>query len=161
MPQNLVQTWPRPRQAKPIIIIGAGDIVRDAHLPAYKKAEFQVAGIYDIDIKRAENLALQWGINTVYSSLEDATVQGTDYVYDIAVPPSAILNIITALPDGAAVLIQKTLGIDKEHAKKICKLCHNKKLKAAVNFQLRFSAMMLAIRDALQSGMLADELSNG
>ena len=38
----------------PIVSIGAGGIVRDAHLPAYRKARFQVHGIYDLVRDRAQ-----------------------------------------------------------------------------------------------------------
>ncbi len=40
--KNLSQTWPIPSKTSPIIIIGTGGIVKDAHLPAYKKAGFDV-----------------------------------------------------------------------------------------------------------------------
>ncbi|HPU57778.1 MAG TPA: gfo/Idh/MocA family oxidoreductase, partial [Verrucomicrobiota bacterium] len=51
---TLRQTWPRPSRPRPIVIIGAGGIVRDAHLPAYRKANFPVAGIYDLNPAAAE-----------------------------------------------------------------------------------------------------------
>ena len=37
--------WPLPSQPRPIAIIGSGGIVKDAHLPAYQKAEFKVLGV--------------------------------------------------------------------------------------------------------------------
>src|SRR5207342_3263498 len=33
---DLSQAWPRPAHPRPIVIIGAGAIVRTAHLPAYR-----------------------------------------------------------------------------------------------------------------------------
>ena len=36
----------------PIAIVGAGGIVNDAHLPAYRKAGFDVIGIYDVRAAR-------------------------------------------------------------------------------------------------------------
>jgi len=42
---------PRPKQVRPIVIIGAGGIVRAAHLPAYEKAGFPVIGLMDQDGK--------------------------------------------------------------------------------------------------------------
>ena len=45
-----------PKSPRPIICIGAGGIMRDAHLPAYKKAGFRVAGIFDLDTARAAGL---------------------------------------------------------------------------------------------------------
>ena len=39
---NLNQEWRKPKNHSPIVIFGAGSIVNDAHLPAYKKAGFRV-----------------------------------------------------------------------------------------------------------------------
>lgn len=46
-----------PLKPLPIVIIGAGGIVGDAHLPAYKKAGFEVVGITNRTRARAEKLA--------------------------------------------------------------------------------------------------------
>jgi predicted dehydrogenase len=149
----LRQSWPLPSKPSPIVIIGAGGIVNDAHLPAYKKAHFPVAGIFDTDPSRAQEAAKKWAIPTVFESLEDAVSQ-VDCVFDIAAPPTAHEAILGALPRGAAVLIQKPFGLDLEHATRLLTLCRERGLKAAVNFQLRFAPMMLAVRDALQQGLL-------
>ena len=52
--KNFSQTWPMPSKLSPIVIIGTGGIVKDAHLPAYKKAGFQVEGLYDVDKQKAK-----------------------------------------------------------------------------------------------------------
>ncbi len=155
MATELQQAWPKPSNPKSIVIIGAGGIVHDAHLPAYKKAGFHVQGIFDIDTARAEKVANDWGIDSVYSSLEQAT-QFSDVVYDLALPPIATPEVLESLPDGVPVLIQKPLGLDLEQAKVIRDICERKNLIASVNFQLRFSAMMLALRDVIQSGRLGE-----
>ena len=70
--KNFSQTWPKPSKNNPIIIIGTGGIVKDAHLPAYKKAGFNVLGLYDVDKQKAEELAKEYKIENVYESLEKA-----------------------------------------------------------------------------------------
>src|SRR3546814_2374423 len=62
------QHWPMPSQPRPIMIIGTGGIVKDAHLPAYRKAGFTVAGLYDHDRARAEALASEWGRSEEHTS---------------------------------------------------------------------------------------------
>lgn len=158
MIRDLQQHWPPPARPLPIAIIGAGDIVNDAHLPAYRKAGFDVAGIFDIRTDRAVALQRKWSIGTVFGSLDELARNGTNCVYDIATPPSAILDILPALPDGAAVLIQKPMGEDLRQAEAILDLCRQKRLDAAVNFQLRFSPMMLAVRDAIRRNILGEVL---
>ena len=73
--QSLPQSWPLPRKQHAIDIIAAGGIVRDAHLPAYRKAGFPVAGIYDPDPEQAHARAREFDIPRVYESLEEAVSQ--------------------------------------------------------------------------------------
>ena len=44
MTHDLTQAWPAPGTPRPIVICGAGGIVRDAHLPAYAMAGLTVGG---------------------------------------------------------------------------------------------------------------------
>src|SRR5271167_4173916 len=100
-----------PRNARPIIIVGAGGIVHDAHLPAYSRAGFPVAAIVDADAEKAKQLARHYDISFAGSSLEEARRKTpSDSIFDIAVPAGSILKILRLLPDGAAVLIQKPMG---------------------------------------------------
>lgn len=150
--EELRQSWPRPSAPKPIVIIGVGGIVTDAHLPAYKLAGLPVAGVFDLDLDRAKQVAAKWGTRA-FATLDEA-IATPDAVYDLALPPGAHLDVLPKLPDGAAVLLQKPMGRDLAEATAILELCRRKSLKAAVNFQLRFSPMMLAVADALQRGWL-------
>lgn len=154
MSAELRQGWPMPVAPRPIVIIGAGGIVRDAHLPAYRKAGFAVAGLFDLDRERAQALAHQWDIPVVYDSIEQAAAQ--DAVFDVATPPVAQAEILRALPRGASVLLQKPLGLDLEQATLLRDTVHAQGLVAAVNFQLRYSAMMLAVADAIRQGLLGE-----
>ncbi|HLV83060.1 MAG TPA: Gfo/Idh/MocA family oxidoreductase [Devosia sp.] len=151
---DLQQSWPKPGAPRPIVIIGAGGIVNDAHLPAYRLAGFTVAGVFDIDGAKARALAAKWDI-AAFATL-DAALAVPDAVYDLALPPAAHLDVLAQLPDGATVLLQKPMGTDLAQATAILQLCRAKRLIAAVNFQLRFAPMMLAVRDALQRGYLGE-----
>jgi predicted dehydrogenase len=153
----LQQRWPLPAAPRPIAIIGAGAIVRDAHLPAYRKARFEVAAIHDRDLGKARDLAAQYGIARVCESIAElAAIPGV--VFDLALVPEAALMALEQLPEGASVLIQKPLGRSLAEARQIVELCHRRTFTAAVNFQLRFTPMMLAVRDALARGLLGELL---
>src|SRR5690606_31720980 len=136
--------------------IGAGNIVNDAHLPAYRKSGYHVAGVFDIDKDRAAALSRSWHIGKVFGSSAEMTRNGVNCVHDLAAAPSAITDILPLLPGRAAVPTQKPMGEDLAQARKILDICRAKELHAAVNFQLRFSPMMLAVRDALQSNVLGE-----
>ena len=144
-----------PRTTIPICSIGAGGIVRDAHLPAYRKAGFEVFGIADPVIHRAEALAEQYRIPNVFGSAEEAIAKApSDVIYDLALLPEHSLEVLQKLPDGAFVLIQKPLGESLEQAQKMYTICQKKKLTAAVNFQMRFAPYVLAARYIIDSGLL-------
>lgn len=150
---DLRQRWPLPAAPKPIVIIGVGGIVNDAHLPAYRKAALPVAGVFDLDAARARAAAQRWAVPRVFRSLDEAAAM-SDCVFDVATPPVAHRGIVAALPQGAAVLVQKPLGLDLAEATRIRAVCRERALVAAVNFQLRFAPMMLAVADAIGRGVL-------
>jgi predicted dehydrogenase len=148
---------PRPKQPRPILIIGAGGIVRSAHLPAYEKAGFPVLGLMDQNAERAAALAAEHSIAHTFESLADAVrFAPPDIVYDVAVPASQLMHILPQLPDGAAVLMQKPMGETLEEARAIRDLCRSKGLIASVNFSLRYSPNNLAVVALADAGLLGE-----
>jgi predicted dehydrogenase len=152
---DLRQQWPRPSAPRPIAVIGAGSIVRDAHLPVYTRLGFPIAGIFDLDAAAARERADAFGIARVFESLDDALAT-PGAVFDVAVPPQHVASILERMPFGAVVLMQKPMGRDLDDARRIRAICRERSLVAAVNLQLRFAPNMLALRDALSRGMLGD-----
>jgi predicted dehydrogenase len=146
-----------PRSPRPIVLIGAGGIVRDAHLRAYKKAGFRVATIFDLNEDKASSAAAEFGIERVASSLDEAVeLAPKDAVFDVATPPQAFLDILSKIPEGAAVLLQKPMGEDLHRARQIRDLCRNKRLRAAVNFQLRYAPAVRAARNLIARGTIGE-----
>src|ERR1700761_5617467 len=145
------------RQPRPIILIGAGGIVNDAHLPAYKLAGFWVAGIYDIDREKALRTAEKFDIPLVYLSAEDMLDRSPrSVVYDVAVPGSQLLPVLRQLPEEAAVLLQKPMGNDLAMAREILDLVRSRRMLAAVNFQLRYAPFINAARHLIGQGLVGD-----
>jgi len=148
-------TAPLPRNPRPIIVIGAGGIVHDAHLPAYRKAGFPVASLVDADLVKATALAQKYSVPLATASIDEAIRKSpNDRVFDVAVPAGAILDVLPLLPDGAAVLIQKPMGNTLDEAEQILAICRKKGLTAAVNFQLRYAPVMLAAKQITDAGLL-------
>jgi predicted dehydrogenase len=151
------QTPDMPKKPRPIISLGAGGIVRDAHLPAYQKAGFEVLGMFDLDKSKSSALAKQYGIKHVSATLQEAVKAAPENaVFDVAVPASAIMDILPHLPKGAAVLIQKPLGGNLKEAKTIRDLCRKKQFIAAVNFQMRYAPYVLAARSLIEQGAIGE-----
>ncbi|WP_209332216.1 Gfo/Idh/MocA family protein [Lunatimonas salinarum] len=147
-----------PKNKKPIVIIGAGGIVADAHLPAYRKAGFEVLGIYDRLPEKAGKLATQYNIPNVCTSLDDLLRLGLENqcVYDIALPASTIINVLEKLPHGSGVLIQKPMGETIGEAQEILQLCRKNGLIAGINFQLRHAPYILMAKQLIDQGTIGD-----
>lgn len=142
-----------PRRPKDVVFVGAGGVVRAAHLPAYRDAGFVVRGFFDVDARAAARSARELGGGDVYASLDEAAAQ-RDVVFDVAVPASEIAGVLRALPDRSIALVQKPFGRTLAEARRLADLCRAKRLVAAVNFQLRFAPNVLALRAALERGAL-------
>ena len=148
---------PLPKTPRPIVILGAGGIVRAAHLPAYAKASLPVIAVADPISGKAAELASEKGIAHAFDSIEEAVrFAPPDAIFDIAVPASQIMTILPLLPPGAAVLIQKPMGETLDEAKAIRDLCRQRGLVAAVNFQLRYSPNNLAAVALERAGLLGE-----
>jgi predicted dehydrogenase len=159
-----VSAPPRPKQPRPIVILGAGGIVQAAHLPAYAKAGFPVAAIADIVPGKAQHLAAEIPcsahggdvVRAFDSAGEAVRFAPATAVFDVAVPASQLLSILPLLPEGAAVLMQKPMGESLQEAKKIRALCRERRLTAAVNFQLRYAPNHLGAAALANAGVLGE-----
>ncbi len=144
-----------PLKKHPVFIIGAGGIVTSAHLPAYQLAGFGVQGIFDLSYGKAAAVAEQFNIPQAFTSLTGMLAAApAGVVYDVAVPGSAMVSVLEQLPEGAAVLLQKPMGEDYTAASKILELTRQKKMLAAVNFQLRYAPFILAAKSMIEAGSI-------
>jgi predicted dehydrogenase len=144
---------------RPIFVIGAGSIVRDAHLPAYRSAGWTVAGVYDRDAARAANTAQEFGIRA-FASREELIEACRDAsgVYDLALPPGAVAETLEALPRGSCVLTQKPFGRDLAEATLLRETAARGGIRGVVNFQLRHAPAVLGARRLLTEGAIGDVL---
>lgn len=146
-----------PRHPRPIVIIGTGGIVKDAHLPAYRKAGYPVWGLVNRTVARAQALADEYGVAHVFGTVADAVAAApADAVYDIALMPEQYAETLAALPDGAPVLIQKPLGHTLAEGIALRDLCRGKGLVAAVNTQLRFAPYVAEARRLIAEGAIGE-----
>ena len=151
---ELPQTPAKPKQPLPIVAVGAGNIVRTGHIPAARALGIPYCGFFDIDAQQANQSRDLAGEGVVFRDFEDATRHGADVVYDVAVPADQICEILKQLPDGSGVLIQKPFGRDLAEAERLQGICHDRSLKAAVNFQLRSAPNIMPLISALESNLL-------
>lgn len=156
-PYTITQTATLPKQPRPIVSIGGGGIVHDAHYPAYRKAGFPAVGIFDLKPERAQMMAETFGVPTIYSSLAAAASDApAEAIFDVAVPAGHIVEVLRQLPNGRAVLIQKPMGDNLSQAREILALCQAKGLTAAINFQMRWAPFIIAARSLIDQGAIGE-----
>lgn len=142
---------------RPIFVIGAGSIVRDAHLPAYRDAGFPIAGIFDIDSARARALGAEFAVRAFERREEfiDACMRSHG-VIDLALPPRAVATTLRDLPEGSLVLVQKPFGMDLADATEIVRIARARGIRGAVNFQLRHAPCVQGARALLAEGAIGE-----
>ncbi|HZI31364.1 MAG TPA: Gfo/Idh/MocA family oxidoreductase, partial [Candidatus Binatia bacterium] len=107
-------------------ILGAGFIVNDCHLVAYRKAGFNPVAIASRTRASAEKVARRHDIARVYETAERLLSDPTIEVLDIAVPPPQQLALIKAACERKTVkgiLAQKPLGTNYAEASEAVRAC--------------------------------------
>lgn len=140
-----------------MFLVGSGGIVRDAHIPGYLDAGIRVAGAFDLDQGRSESLAREFGCRAFrsFEGLLEACMAESG-VFDLAVPPKAILETLAALPRGSTVLVQKPFGRTLDEATALRGIARRLGLVAAVNFQLRHAPVVSALRQLIGAGAIGE-----
>ena len=141
-------------------IIGAGGIVNAAHLPAYRKAGFNVVGLTDADGDKAGQTARNFEVPRVYPSVEALLDDPAVDIVDIAVPPWHQKELVRkATAAGKHLLCQKPLSNVYAEAVEIVEMAETSGVKLAVNQQMRWDQAVRASRSLLNRGLLGDPAS--
>jgi len=145
---------------RPVFVLGAGAIVRDAHLPAYRMAGIPVAGFFDLDRTRAEALAAAVPGAKVFADRAGllAAMRDAGGIADVALPPEALPATLEALPEGSFTLLQKPFGLTLGEATSLRELARARRIGGAVNFQLRHAPVIAALRELLRSGAIGEPI---
>ena len=156
---NYLPTLPKDRSAG-IGCVGAGFIMADCHLVAYRAAGFNPVAIAARSPDRARAAAQRHHIPKVYDDyrklLDDPAVR----VVDIAVPPDVQIDVVREAVQRKdhvrGILAQKPLGMNYAQAREIVRLCEQARITLAVNQNMRFDQSVRACKDVLNRGYLGD-----
>jgi predicted dehydrogenase len=141
----------------PIAIVGAGEIVDLAHLPAYETHGLNIVGITDIDLDRAKDVAERHGIPRVYASQQEIAEDPEVTVVDVSVFPWVQYEVAVPLLDaGKHLLCQKPLSYDYDEAERLVEHAEKCNLTMAVNQQLRFSESVAAVKAMVVQGWIGE-----
>lgn len=130
-------------------LVGAGEIARAAHLPAYRGNPdlVELRRVFDIDSTRSESLAQEAGVpaaRVVGGLLEDPEID----LLDIAVPPRQQPEIVAAaLEAGKHVLAQKPLAVTVGAAAELVDLADAHRRILVVNQQMRWAPAVIEFQE--------------
>jgi predicted dehydrogenase len=138
--------------------IGAGFIMADCHLVAYRNAGFNPVAIASRNPDNARRVADRHDIPRVYDDyrrlLDDPSVE----VVDIAVPPDVQMDVVREVvrhnDHVRGILAQKPLGTSYAQAAEIVRLCSEAGVKLAVNQNMRYDQSVRACKRLLERGDL-------
>jgi predicted dehydrogenase len=143
----------------PIGCIGAGFIMADCHLVAYREAGFNPIAISSRSFEKAQEVAERHAIPRVYADyhqlLDDSEIQ----VVDIAVPPDLQLGVVREAVTKShvkGILAQKPLGVNYAEAVEIVELCEQAGITLAVNQNMRYDHSIRACKSLLDRGDLGE-----
>jgi len=152
-------TMPRIKSV-PIGCIGAGFIMADCHLVAYRNLGFNPVAITAADFNQAQQVASRHSIPKTFRTTKDLLEDTEIAVVDVAVPPDVQLSIIREIVEHndhiRGVLAQKPLGSNFEEAAEMVSLCRDAGIVLAVNQNMRFDQSVRACKSLLDQGVLGE-----
>lgn len=150
---------PRRRDVR-IGCLGAGFIMRDCHLVAYRKAGFNPVAIASRNVEHARATAARHGISRVHESVEALLNDRDIEVLDIAVPPDVQPEMIRRAVEHKGhlrgILAQKPLALSVAEARDCVERCRRAGITLAVNQNMRYDQSIRALQDILQRGWLGE-----
>ena len=139
--------------------VGAGFIMRDCHLVAYRNAGFNPIAIASRDPAHAAEVAGRHAIPTVHATVEALLADPAIEVLDIAVPPDvqpAIILRAAELKNVRGILAQKPLAMSVREARACVEACERAGIVLAVNQNMRFDQSVRAMKGLLDSQALGE-----
>lgn len=150
-----------PRDKSPGIgCIGAGFIMADCQLVAYRAAGFNPVAIASRSAAHAQAVATRHNIPKVYDEYRALLADPRVTVLDIAVPPDVQFEVIREAVRHAdhirGILAQKPLGINYREVVEIVRLCNEAGIRLAVNQNMRYDQSIRACKCLLDRGELGE-----
>ncbi|WP_459615376.1 Gfo/Idh/MocA family protein [Bordetella sp. 2513F-2] len=137
--------------------IGAGFIMADVQLAAYREAGFPVAAIASRTPSRAQEAATRWQIPMVHDTPEALIRDPAVQIVDIAYPPDqqpALIRLALAQPHVKAVLAQKPLALDLATAQALAREARAAGKPLSVNQNMRYDQSIRVLKQLLDRGAL-------
>ena len=146
----------------PIGCIGAGFIMAECHLVAYRQAGLNPVAIAANTPGRAREVAARHAIPRFYDDYEQLLDDPKVEVIDIAVPPDVQIDVVRSIvrraPRIRGALAQKPIGVNYAQAREIVELCEQAGVTLAVNQNMRYDQSVRACKTLLNRGELGEPI---
>lgn len=139
--------------------IGAGFIMADCHLVAYRQAGFNPVAISSRDPAKSKAVAERHNIARSYETWHEVLSDPAVEVVDIAVPPDIQFEVVQEVVKHKqirGVLAQKPLGVNYTQAKEVVRLCKDAGITLAVNQNMRWDQSIRGCKSLLEFGVLGE-----
>ncbi|WP_165250777.1 Gfo/Idh/MocA family protein [Paludisphaera soli] len=141
-------------------VVGAGFIVRDCHLPAYREAGFPALAITSRTEATAREVAALREVPHVHPTLEAMLDDPRIEVVDVAVPPAeqpeVIRRIVGHPRKVRGILAQKPLALSLAEARELVEACEEAGIVLQINHNMRYDHSVRALRHLLDRRALGD-----
>lgn len=141
----------------PIGCIGAGMIMADQQLEAYRQAGFPVVRIASRTPARAQAVAERYGIPKVHATPEELIDDPAVTILDIAYPPDqqpALMRRAFGRDHIKGILAQKPLALDLDEARRLRDEARVAGKIVSVNQNMRYDQSMRVLKQILDRGDL-------
>ena len=139
-------------------VVGAGNIAKNAHLPAYQKCyNCKPVAICDLDFERAKRVAEQYGIPEVYASAEEMIAKADIDAVDICTWNNAHAPVLIAAANaGKHVICEKPLAMNLSDALLMEKAVKENGIIFMLAVPSRFGYENMYLRDMYDNGELGE-----
>lgn len=138
-------------------LVGAGFIIADCHLVAYRNAGFNPVAIASRNRAKAAEASVRHKIGTIHGGVEELLNDERVEVLDIGVPPDKQFEVVQQAVRRKhikGILCQKPLGVNYAQAAEIVRLCRDAGKTLAVNQNMRYDQSVRGAKDLLSRELL-------
>ena len=139
--------------------VGAGMIMAECHLAAYREAGFPVVAIASRTKANAERVAKRWDIPKVHATPEELIEDKNVEIIDLAFPPDqqpALIRHALKQKHIKAILAQKPLALSLKDAIKLRDQATKAGKILSVNQNMRYDQSMRVLKQIVDRGDLGD-----
>ena len=138
-------------------IIGCGFAVNTLHMPAYKKAGFQVVAVCDKNAEALKSTMDKWGIGKGFTDYKELLKLEDIDIIDLAIPTFGRMEIVReATKAGKHIFIQKPVSRSVAEVKEMIECADANNVKIGVNSHSRWFPSFRGAWSLIKQGYIGE-----